>query len=158
MARVDILSPNHDEAASFLDVQLPKRDPDRSKQRSAIEGVARRLHQEIDRRHRHKVPVICIRSGTLGALTCMPQGPSRWTEAYHLPAEAARVVDVTGAGNAWLGGFTAGLARSGKRKSEWSLDDVIGAAQKGAVSACEFTLRSRFHSRYTHPCILQHLR
>lgn len=77
----------------------------------------------------------------------MPQGLSRWTEAYHLPSEAARVVDVTGAGNAWLGGFTAGLARFGKRKSEWSLDEVVGAAQMGAVSACKFTLRSRFHSR-----------
>ena len=60
---------------------------------------------------------VLVQEGSKGRLTHLP--------AYHQPGDP-RVVDVTGAGDAFCGGFMVGLARNGDPRS---------AARMGAVSA-----------------------
>jgi len=52
---------------------------------------------------------VIIRCGAMGAYryTCGKEG--RWVEAFWTERNQERVVDVTGAGNAFLGGLSAGL-------------------------------------------------
>jgi sugar/nucleoside kinase (ribokinase family) len=64
---------------------------------------------------------VAIKLGPDGSILC---GEDRVT--HHVPAVAARVVDPTGAGDAWCGGFLA--AYSGEA-------DAVAAACHGAVSA-----------------------
>lgn len=53
---------------------------------------------------------IIIRSGALGAyVQASKVTPGRWIPAFFTQEDAHRVVDVTGAGNAFLGGLVAGL-------------------------------------------------
>jgi sugar/nucleoside kinase (ribokinase family) len=53
---------------------------------------------------------VVIRSGPLGAFTLQRDHPGQWVEAYWTSNDVNKVVDVTGAGNAFLGGLAAGLA------------------------------------------------
>ena len=135
MARVDVISPNHEEAASFLSVA--KSDLQRGDARSTIKTLLLdALYMHASNAGIEKMPVVCIRSGALGALVGVNKEQTAWVEAYHRPADVDRVIDVTGAGNAWLGGFTAGLALRGQGGVVgWTLEDVTHAAQLGSVSA-----------------------
>lgn len=56
--------------------------------------------------------------------------------AWHRPEDAQRVVDVTGGGNSFLGGFVARLA-SQPEDSLTSAASLHQALQWGAISACE---------------------
>lgn len=128
-----------------------------------IERMAREWHSRIRQKGTH-VPLICLRSGSLGTLV-LSNSPSTdtqiphmsWTAAYHSNLEAHKIVDVTGAGNAWLGGFTAGLSVAVDHhgldiRSPWTLKDIITAAQMGSVSACKFFFA------FQHNCAIAHLR
>ena len=64
---------------------------------------------------------VAIRMGAAGSLLGISQ--SEW---WHIPAVPAHIVDVTGAGNAYCGGFVVGLAIG---------DTLLEAALRGAVSA-----------------------
>lgn len=66
-------------------------------------------------------PVIALRMGARGSRVFTAAG-----DAYAVPAFPTTVVDTTGAGNAYAGGFVVGLADGG---------DVTEAAAKAAVSA-----------------------
>ena len=56
---------------------------------------------------------VIIRSGSLGAFTLSQHDTTgRWVDAFWTPDDVDRVVDVTGAGNAFLGGLAAGLTLS----------------------------------------------
>lgn len=66
--------------------------------------------------------LVVIKLGARGQLLFDPAGRRRW----HVPAYPAKVRDVTGAGDAYCGGFLVGLAES---------DDPVEAALRGAVSA-----------------------
>lgn len=56
-------------------------------------------------------PSIIIRSGALGAYALSSDVASGfWIPAFFSSQEADHVVDVTGAGNAFLGGLVAGLS------------------------------------------------
>jgi len=68
---------------------------------------------------------VIIRSGYLGAYVASREKPGRWIAAYWTTGE--RVVDVTGAGNTFLGGLAAGLALTN--------GDVFEAALYGTISA-----------------------
>ena len=58
--------------------------------------------------------IVIIRSGNLGAYLHTRNQPSgRWVQAYWCEKDAGKVVDVTGAGDAFLGGLAAGLTLSG---------------------------------------------
>jgi ribokinase len=71
-------------------------------------------------------PLVAIKNGANGVLV-MEGGNGRRTHlpAYH-PANDPRVIDVTGAGDSFCGGFMVGLAQTG---------DPIQAAKMGLVSA-----------------------
>ncbi|KAJ1549488.1 hypothetical protein HK405_001160 [Cladochytrium tenue] len=70
--------------------------------------------------HAPACPVVVVRAAALGScfVTCELSGPgealhrpcSGWVDAYHTSAMQDKVVDVTGAGNAFMGGLAAHLA------------------------------------------------
>jgi ribokinase len=66
--------------------------------------------------------VVVIKAGSRGSLVYDSQGHERWS----VPAYPTRVVDVTGAGDAYCGGFMVGYQETG---------DAVLAACYGAVSA-----------------------
>ncbi|MFO7681884.1 MAG: carbohydrate kinase family protein [Chloroflexota bacterium] len=68
---------------------------------------------------------VVVKMGAKGVLVVEANGRSTHLPPYHSPGDP-RVVDVTGAGDAFCGGFMVGLARSG---------DAVSAAQMGLVSA-----------------------
>ncbi len=71
-------------------------------------------------------PLVVVKAGAAGVyLLDAEQGLRRRLRAYH-QADDTRVVDVTGAGDSFCGGFLAGLQQTG---------DPIRAAQMGLVSA-----------------------
>ncbi len=56
---------------------------------------------------------VIIRSGAMGAyLLDKSDVIGTWVEAFWTEANSDRVIDVTGAGNSFLGGLAAGLAKS----------------------------------------------
>ncbi len=89
-------------------------------------------------------PVICIRSGALGAYTLSSAGVGFWTAAYHTDASAVK--DPTGAGNAFLGSFAAALldgCRGETREAVARSGALLKvAAEKASVSASECELFS----------------
>ncbi len=101
---VDVFSPNWEESAQLLGIDNP----------DAI--LARFLEMGV--------PVVALRMGEAGSLVATAE--QRW----HIPAVPVRVVDVTGAGNSYCGGFLVGYAETG--------DPRIGGLY-GAVSA-SFTI------------------
>jgi sugar/nucleoside kinase (ribokinase family) len=66
--------------------------------------------------------VVTVRQGALGSLVYDREADCFW----RIPAAAADVVDVTGAGNAYCGGFLVGWVETG---------DVVRSAAMAAVSA-----------------------
>ncbi|KAJ7591301.1 Ribokinase-like protein [Mycena floridula] len=92
---VSILSPNAEEALKLLSMSFDNTKP-------PIEDAA----QQLLALNADKGCVI-IRSGSLGAFVLTKAGGGRWVDAYW--NDAARIVDVTGAGNSFLGGLAAGL-------------------------------------------------
>lgn len=74
-----------------------------------------------------KVAVVTL--GKEGALI-------RNREGYRLvPAFSGNVVDTTGAGDSFMGGFLAGLVRSGKKPEEVSLEELAAFARLGNAVA-----------------------
>ena len=67
------------------------------------------------------VRCVVVKLGGEGALVARPGSPPAW-----VPAPPAEVVDPTGAGDSFCGGFAAGLALG---------DDAVEAAWRGAVTA-----------------------
>lgn len=67
-------------------------------------------------------PVVVLKLGARGQYLYETATGRKW----HVPAYPARVVDVTGAGDAYCGGFLVGLAQTG---------DPLEAALRGCVSA-----------------------
>lgn len=84
---VDVFSPNLEESTELLGID----DPD------AI--VSRFLEMGV--------PVVALRMGEAGSLVAT--GEQRW----RIPAVPVRVVDVTGAGNSYCGGFLVGFVQTG---------------------------------------------
>jgi ribokinase len=66
--------------------------------------------------------IVVLKLGARGQYVYETDSRSKW----HVPAYAARVKDVTGAGDSYCGGFLVGLAQSG---------DPVTAALHGSVSA-----------------------
>lgn len=102
MPQVDVVSPNLNEARSITGCQRP-------------ESAARALLDDGAR-------LVALRMGAAGSLIAAPGRPTLRVPAC--PAE--RMVDVTGAGNAFCGGFVVGLAETGNQ---------LHAGRWGSVSA-----------------------
>lgn len=116
---ISILSPNAEEALTLLSIPLP---PTRA---SIEEAADRYLQHGIG--HGRKGWVI-VRSGEMGAYVKSLASGGRWIDAFWTSSadDAGRVVDVTGAGNSFLGGLAAGLLLT---------NDVLKATFYAAVSA-----------------------
>ncbi len=102
LPQADLFSPNLEESALLLGEE----DPGRILERYLAMGAR----------------VVALRMGAAGSLVVQAGQATPW----HIPAAPARVVDVTGAGNSYAGGFLVGYARTG---------DARQAGLHGAVSA-----------------------
>ena len=98
----DVFSPNLAEARSLAGEAAPGE-------------LSRRLAEAGAR-------IVALRMGQDGSLVCTKEKDT----LVHVPAVPTTVVDPTGAGNAYCGGFLAGYVQT---------DDVLTAAQYGTVAA-----------------------
>ncbi|GAA5981717.1 hypothetical protein JCM11641_004224 [Rhodosporidiobolus odoratus] len=104
LPHIEVFSPNHEEAWALFGVG-PKEVARRGKE--GIEEVARKFYDE------GAGGAVVIRSGPLGAYA-VKKGEENgvWVPAFHSYEDGrvtGKVVDVTGAGNSFLGGLMAGL-------------------------------------------------
>lgn len=106
-----LLSPNHTEAAEMLGMNEPNSN-------KACEELTQAIHDTV------KAKKVVLRCGKLGSYVSIP-GLAFWVEALHIH-DQEKVVDVTGAGNAFLGGLAGGLNK---------YDDISKAAACGTISA-----------------------
>lgn len=120
---VDVISPNHEELATMFSVRGSSSQGDVD--RCTIEECSQRLHSSLDGTD-HLLSVV-VRSGKDGCFvaTTSPEKRTAWLPAYHGPSPE-KVVDPTGGGNGFLGGFAVGFVRTG---------NVTKAAAWGAISA-----------------------
>ncbi|KAJ4492943.1 Ribokinase-like protein [Lentinula edodes] len=95
---IDILSPNAEEALSLLSIPIM-----RPISKSLVEEAANRFIQLGVK------DAVIIRSGELGAYVLRRKTGGKWVDAFWTKADASKIVDVTGAGNSFLGGLSAGL-------------------------------------------------
>jgi len=117
LSSISILSPNAEEALSLLSLPLPP-------SRELIELAA---HKFLDIGvGQDKTGWIIIRSGALGAYMKSERTKGAWVDAYWTKEDNHEIVDVTGAGNGFLGGLAAGLILS---------DDIYEAVLRASVSA-----------------------
>ncbi|KAF8633672.1 hypothetical protein AX15_001283 [Amanita polypyramis BW_CC] len=113
---ISILSPNAEEALSLLSIPLPPL-------KQTIEAAADRL---LTYNIGGGSGWVIIRSGAMGAYAKSREVDGRWIDGFWTPQDGSRVVDVTGAGNSFLGGLAAGLLLTG---------NVVEATLYASVSA-----------------------
>ncbi|KAK0453374.1 Ribokinase-like protein [Armillaria borealis] len=98
LPHISVLSPNAEEALLVLSMALPPT-------KTSIEEAAEKfLDFGVGSKGRGSV---IIRSGELGAYVATRANGGKWVDAFW--ADQEKVVDVTGAGNSFLGGLGAGL-------------------------------------------------
>lgn len=148
--QVHLFSPNHEEAACLLSVMLPDEEDDAAIVACVEAMVSKLLLLAAKKSTLARTPVIGLRSGRLGTyvepahvFSCNHSAPATagfWVPAYHDRSMAHRVVDVTGGGNGWLGGFAAGMADAvanlTKLDAMTSREALLHAGVRGSVSAC----------------------
>jgi len=114
---ISIFSPNAEEALSLLSFPLPP-------SRESIElATDKFLEVGVGR---NKTGWVIIRSGALGAYMKCKMSKGTWIQAFWTAEDGNKIVDVTGAGNSFLGGLAAGMIISG---------DMYQAALYATVSA-----------------------
>ncbi|CEH15467.1 PROTEIN MAK32 [Ceraceosorus bombacis] len=146
---VDVLSPNHVEAHNFLDTSRQQSTPGyiADLDEPSLTPGEFKLQVEKDAHDLLRLcaafgshaPLLVIRAGKHGSVA-LNQGcvESVWCAPYHGEDKQHEVVDVTGAGNAFLGGLTWSLAQIDEPNLDLGeLDKMaLGQALKhGAVSA-----------------------
>ncbi|EWC48626.1 hypothetical protein DRE_01848 [Drechslerella stenobrocha 248] len=119
---VDVFSPNHMELAGLFGVDLEQIE--QRFDREVYEGLTKRF---VDKGiGEGKKGWIVLRAGEHG---CMVHGGDmdspQWLPPYY-ESNSQKVVDSTGAGNSFLGGFAIGLVETG---------DIMEAAAYGTVAA-----------------------
>ncbi|KIM43590.1 hypothetical protein M413DRAFT_68614 [Hebeloma cylindrosporum] len=116
---ISVLSPNAEEALSLVSLPLP---PTKDRVEKATDdfldiGVGKEGNGWV-----------IIRCGALGAYLKSRATTGQWIEAFWTEKDGDKVVDVTGAGNSFLGGFAAGLRLSGGDVYEATLHASISAS------------------------------
>ena len=119
-SKVDVVSPNHAELGELFG-KVPHAE-DGSLDRSVIEDCARHLCKSRDTTDWSITAV--VRCGRDGCYVYNDR-QAQWLPAYHA-SSPEKVIDPTGGGNGFLGGFAVGLVRT---------KDAIKAAIWGSVSA-----------------------
>ncbi|KAF2479544.1 Ribokinase-like protein [Neohortaea acidophila] len=116
---VDIVSPNHEELASLFAYKQPETG---EVDRGAVEGQCQDLLARCSESSR--LNAVVVRAGKEGCFVARRK-TKQWLPAYH--QDSSNVLDPTGGGNGFLGGFAVGLVRNE--------GDVIEAARWGSVAA-----------------------
>lgn len=106
---VDVMKISDEETALLTDIEDP-------------EGAAKKL---VDM----GVSIVAVTLGADGALVCTKEG------SRIVPGYKAEMVDTTGAGDSFWGGFLKCLLESGKKASEIRLDEAVGFAKYGNAVA-----------------------
>ncbi|KAF2828499.1 Ribokinase-like protein [Ophiobolus disseminans] len=117
---VDVFSPNHvDLCALFSDI--PEKNFDRK-------NIVARAYHFVGAKSWDKAPaMVLVHCGEHGSLL-LPRDPKpKWLPAYY-GQDAEGVVDATGAGSAFLGGFAAGWIESGGNVKEASVYGAVSAS------------------------------
>jgi len=131
LPRIDILSPNSKEAMELLSIADPP-------SKEVIErACAKFLDHGVGPEGRGHVVIRC---DEMGAYVACRQRAGVWVDAFWTKDDSDKVVDVTGAGNNFLGGLAAGLYYTG---------DVYEAVFYAAVSA-SFTIEQAGLPKLTH--------
>ncbi|KAG1863314.1 Ribokinase-like protein [Suillus tomentosus] len=122
LPHITILSPNAEEALSLLSLPLIVT-------KSAVENAASEfLKMGVGKENSGSV---IIRSGALGAYVMTSDKKGQWIDAFWSSAENIdnlMVVDVTGAGNSFLGGLAAGLSITNGNVYEAALYASVSAS------------------------------
>ncbi|WRT70892.1 uncharacterized protein IL334_007891 [Kwoniella shivajii] len=109
LSRIQVLSPNHEEIFSFYSIPLMEfSDPDL---KPTVEKLIKHLVSDVGIGEDGK-GIVIVRCGRLGACVGTKLHGLKWCPAYFTGQEESKVRDVTGAGNAFLGGYIAGLSLS----------------------------------------------
>lgn len=122
---VDVFSPNHHELARIVALDVPA-TPDKD----FFERLCTPLMSEMLKPNDYRMLV--LRAGNFGCFV-KTRRQSVWLPAYYGPSEKdagvtdSKVVDTTGAGNAFLGAFAIGFMQSS--------GDIISAACAGNIGA-----------------------
>lgn len=117
---VDVFSPNHLELEALVH---GKSETSPLFSRKLIQEYAQVfLNAGIGREGRGAIVVRC---GEYGCLT-MTKDEAFWLPSFHTAA-SPRIVDTTGAGNAFLGGFTVGLQTTGNLREAVILGTVAAS-------------------------------
>ncbi|KAI0650075.1 Ribokinase-like protein [Trametes meyenii] len=142
LPHLSVLSPNAEEALSLL--SMP---PTPTKE--LVEEVCRRfLDMGVGP---DGTGAVIIRSGALGACVAQKGKPPAWIDAYWSgPGGSDKVVDVTGAGNSFLGGLGAGLVLANGNVTEATLYATVSASfiieQEGLPRLTQATATYSEHS------------
>ncbi|KAI9023689.1 Ribokinase-like protein [Phycomyces nitens] len=127
--RVTILTPNHEEAAGMLgldiDEMLKKKDI-----KGVVEDIAHQLYEAIRDSGKPSELVLVVRASKYGTVSLSDRHPLSWVPAYwdyRKPTDISRVRDVTGAGNGFCGGYAVGWVDTN--------GDIDKASLYGSVSA-----------------------
>ncbi|KAF8803908.1 Ribokinase-like protein [Phlegmacium glaucopus] len=112
----DVLRPNAEEALSLLSLPLPP-------SRESIELAADKF-LEIGV-GQDRTGWVIIRSGPLGLYMKTQMTKGAWVDAYWTTEDKHKIIDVTGAGNSFLGGLAAGIVLSSALHATVSASFVI---------------------------------
>lgn len=113
--KVDVFSPNLEEAARFLGVEVPHTE----------EGISKLAEKFIQFSPKHGGVV--MRCGALGCYI-RTRGELFMLKAYH--TDQSKVVDVTGGGNSFCGAFITALYLSHK---DWMIAGAFGNVASGCI-------------------------
>jgi sugar/nucleoside kinase (ribokinase family) len=119
MKMVDIISPNVHEAAAFLGRTIEEEQPF-----ELFKGEVEQLAREYTAHQTGSNSAIVLRCGKHGCLISNAE-MMRWLPAFHETGE--KVIDPTGGGNAFCGGFCVGWLQSE--------GDLVTAGIYGNISA-----------------------
>ncbi|KAK9462864.1 Ribokinase-like protein [Lipomyces oligophaga] len=115
LPQIDILSPNVAEAAAFFGLHEPS-DP------AQIEQIGSRFLKRM-----RKDAAVIIRAGEMGCLVLSNVSGTTWLQSYHKGCPE-KVVDPTGAGNAFVGAMCIGYILSEKSHIEAAIYGNIAAS------------------------------
>ena len=128
---VDVFSPNHLELMKLF---CDEDQVSTSFVHEVIENYAKQCLKAVEDDMNHKA-IIVIRAGEHGAMTLSRSSKPRWFPPFH-DSQSSRIVDTTGAGNMFLGGFTVSLQMSGNL-GDAAICGTVAASFAGSRLGCQ---------------------